>query len=449
MMRTGRILLVEPEDDIRRDLDRQLDEAGHDVAAVPDESDAARLLEEGLDPDVVVLGGDDAASGTLRRLAPRAAHLRIDRTLARVRGLEETGEAPRCPPDPAEVLRRVEELLLRHHPPIGTDPGSRCLDLARRLANALPRARSVEERIALVTDVFDAFFGVRGTLVVRRRAARDGWIEATQAVPNAVVERIEKEIARRSRTRDIRPFLTRLGVDGAAHEVACVAIGLGGDEEIDLALVLERAPSQPGQREALMNLVGSAVRASVAAEELERARSLAEFHGSGLEALVEVTRELGAAGSAPELPPRLLGILRRELLVTRSVLFVRRDGGVERIAALGIPSDRLEDVRLPAAPAAGEVQPVAVLGAGAPPGERETLEALGLRWATAMPLGDDRTLLLLFGRAEEDGALDAWERRLLAAFLGAAAVAQRQLDRLDGPSEASRLRPIARPGAAA
>ncbi|MGH2570495.1 MAG: hypothetical protein ACRDGR_04675, partial [bacterium] len=227
MMRTGRILLVEPEDDIRRDLDRQLDQAGHDVAAVPDASDAARLLEEGLDPDVVVLGGDDAGSGTLRRLAPRAAHLRIDRAARRVRGFEDAGDAAFCVPDPAEVLRRVEELLLRHHPPLGSDPGSRCLDLARRLANALPRARSVEERIALVTDAFDSFFGVRGTLVVRRRAS-GGWIEATQAVSNAVVERIEKEIARRSRTRDIRPFLTRLVVDGAAHEVACVAIGLGG-----------------------------------------------------------------------------------------------------------------------------------------------------------------------------------------------------------------------------
>jgi DNA-binding response OmpR family regulator len=443
MMRTGRILLVEPHDDTRRDLDRQLDQAGHDVAAVPDETDAARLLEEGLDPDVVVLGGDDAGSGTLRRLAPRAAHLRIDRATARVRGLEDAGEAARCAPDPVEVLRRVEELLLRHHPPLGSDPGSRCLDLARRLANALPRARSVEERIALLTDAFDSFFGVRGTLVVRRRASGD-WIEATQAVSNAVVQRIEKEIARRSRTRDIRPFMTRLVVDGATHDVACVAIGLGGDEEIDLALVLERAPSQPGQREALMNLVGSAVRASAAAEELEHARSLAEVQGSSLDALLESTRELVATPSAQELPSRLLAILRRELLITRSAMYARRDGEVERIATHGVPAEHLDGVRLAGAmpaPPAGEVQPIGSVGALSS-GDLGTLEGLGLRWAAALPLGDDRRWLLLFGRAEDAAALDAWERRLLAAILGAAAVAQAQLDRFD-------LRPIARPGAAA
>jgi len=438
MMRTGRILVVEPRDDFRRDLDRRLDLAGHDVAAVPDESQAVRLLEEGLDPDVVVVeeGGPDGTD--LRRLAPRAALLRIDRALDSAREFEGPTEDPaRCAADAEDVLRRVEEILLRPHPHSGTDPGSRCLDLARRLANALPRTRSAEQRIGLVTEAFDAFFGVCGTLVIRRGLGSGSWIEASQHTSSELAARIGDEIVQRARTRDIRPFLTRLSVGGETHEVACLAVTIAGSEEIDLALVLERAPSQPGQRESLMNLVGSAVRASAAVEELDRARSLVEIHGSILDTLLDATRELTAIPSRAELKPRFLSILRRELSLTQVALAEpRADGTLELTTAIGFSREGTELADLPR-PATGEVLPLAGVGGGA-------LERAGLRWAATIALDGDRAGVVLGGRADEDAELAGWERRLLLGLLGAAGIAIRNLGRLDelGALSAGSLREL-------
>ena len=53
-MRAARILLVEPEERVRRELDWHLELAGHEVASVADADAALRLLADGLDPDVVV-----------------------------------------------------------------------------------------------------------------------------------------------------------------------------------------------------------------------------------------------------------------------------------------------------------------------------------------------------------------------------------------------------------
>ena len=156
LLRTGRILVVEPEPDLRDRLDLQLVEAGHDVASVPDDERAADLLTEGLDPDVVVaeLEAVDRPAGRLRSLAPLAAHVRIDRTLSASDGFQDLRavELVRCTPDPLDIMRRVEEALLqvelggRSHDP--ADPAGACLDLARRLASALP---SVDDP---VTSIF-------------------------------------------------------------------------------------------------------------------------------------------------------------------------------------------------------------------------------------------------------------------------------------------------------
>jgi response regulator RpfG family c-di-GMP phosphodiesterase len=444
MMRTGRILLVEPEDDFRRDLDRQLDQAGHDVAAVPDPVEAAQLLEEGLDPDVVVLDAEDVAgSGTLHELAPRAVVLRIDRALDRTKEFDsQIGEFARCAPHAGDVLRCVEELLLRHHPSSGADDGSRCLDLTRRLANALPRARTTEERIDLVTETFDTFFGVRGTLVVRRGPGPDEWIEATQGLSGAVAERISEEITVRSRARDIRPFLTRFEVDGRPHEVACLAVTIGDQKETDLALELERAPAMPGHREALMNLVGSAVRASATAEELSRARSLLEIQDSSFAALLETSRELAKTTSYPKCCRRVLAILRSELDLTPSALLLVREeghGGMELAATNGVAEERLERIGLTALQGVGraclasrELQALDDLGFDAVVDrERELLIEIGLRWVVPLASDDDRPGLLFFGRNDQLADPPAWERKLLLSILGAAAVSLRSLRKID------------------
>ena len=53
-------------------------------------------------------------------------------------------------PDPGEILRRIEEVLLGHAPLADADDTTRCIELARRLANALPHTESPEARIDLV-----------------------------------------------------------------------------------------------------------------------------------------------------------------------------------------------------------------------------------------------------------------------------------------------------------
>jgi len=246
-MRTARILLVEPEEEIRRDLNWHLERAGHEVASVPDPEGARVLLEDGLDPDVVVADAGPGVDGdqTLRRMAPRAAHLRISATVEISPEIHDVPDLPQtCSRDPGEVIRRVEEVLLGCGPPPFADEPSVCLDLVRRLATALPRLRTPEARVDLVVETFGAYFGVVGTLVVRRGAGADEWVEAAQGLDGSLVERLSQEIARRAARRGLRPFLTRLTHEGSRHEVAGLAIQVG-ETETDLALVLSNPRPKP------------------------------------------------------------------------------------------------------------------------------------------------------------------------------------------------------------
>ena len=443
MTRMARILLVEPEETLRRALDRRLEDAGHEVASVLDLEEARRLLDEGLAPDVVVA---EAVSGSdtpqeLRDLAPRALHLRIVRENAPQGDfVVPRGAVAECGPDPAEVLRRLEEVLLDHDP-VGTDDlAGQCMDLARRLACSLPRAASTEERIDLVTDGFDNFFGVAGSYVVRRGPGPDDWIEVSQGLPHDQVGRIAEEIARRSAHRDIRPFLTRVSVGEEAFDVACLAVQIG-EEETDLALVLRRAPEDPGLRESLMNLVGSAVRAAMTYGELERTSILLEAHRESFRTLLQMSRELTQVGGRRMLASRLLGLLNRELSVTRAALFVPRaeQGMLDLLATVGFPALLLERIGLSGFHGVGaeclasdEIHRLALLEPeGAAARELSILSKAGLRWAIALrhdtrPLG-----LLFFGGLEDHPGLPESDGQVLRALQEAGVVALRNLDRIE------------------
>jgi hypothetical protein len=439
MMRTGRILLVEREDELRAELAARLAAAGHDVAAVADEGEARLLLEEGLEPDLLLAGG--ALGDALCDLAPHAARVRLDQpepppTDAKGR---RAGSAHLRPVD---VLVRVEEALLEHAgPSLSRDDAWRAIDLSRRLANALPGTRTVEDRIELLSDVFHAYFGVRGTLVIRRGPGTDEWIEVGQGLPDAVTERIASEIGRRAGERDIRPFLARLRVGEEDHHVACVAVRRG-EVETDLALDLERAPADPGLREALMNLVGSSLRAAFAAERLEQAETTIDAELPVLESLLSMSQDFSGVTHRGILCRKILAAARSQLGMTRSAIFLEKDGGhgmmalqavqgfsPVMLARIGLAAfhglggeilRRGELCRLPEIPSEG-----------AGMREHRMLSEAGLQWGVPLPVGSRRRGLLLFGTKEAETRLGEREARTLRALLGSAVVALRNLEKLE------------------
>jgi hypothetical protein len=444
MTRMARILLVEAEEPLRQELERQLGRAGHEVASVPDVASARYLLEEGLHPDVVVAESiHDGRPRELRELVPGAVHLRIVRPGATKPSdsgsIPGPGTTP-CSSDPGDVLRRLEEVLLDHGPLPGDDVAAQCMDLARRLSNSLPRAESAEERIELVTEGFDGFFGVEGTFVVRRGRDPGDWIEASQGLDAEVAARISAEIERRSAHRDIRPFLTRVSIGERSLDIACLAVEVG-ERETDLALVLERAPTEPGLRESLMNLVGSAMRAAISAGELARNRMLLDAHRESFRSLLEMSRELSQVGGRRVLGSRLLSLLHRELSITRAAVFVPRaeQGMLDLLGSSGFPPVLLERIGLSGFHGVGarclESDEIIRLSTIPPEGasarELSILSKAGLNWAMSLRI-DDRPLgLLVLGSRDDQPGLPEADRQALRALQEAGAVALRNLERLE------------------
>lgn len=443
MTRMARILLVQPPEELRQDLNQRLEGAGHEVAYAGDLDEALCLLREGLSPDVVVAEapGDKRQQGTLRELAPRAVHLRIVPDAEPRRAFTEFGdETAECGPDVGELLRCIEEVLLAQAPDRSGDPAGLCLELARRLANSVPHTTSTEERIELVTEGFAGFFGVAGSLVVRQGPAEDDWIEVSQGLDHEVAAVISDEIARRSRYRSIRPFLAQLRVRDEPIDVACVAIA-NGEMETDLALVLETAPREAQLRESLMNLVGSALRAGMASKELERTQRLLDAHRESFSSLLEMSRELSQLGGRRRLGQRILALLNRELGIARSAIFVPRDehGMLDLLETGGFPTMMLERIGLSGfhgvgavALGGGEIVKLAdVPSEGAASRELEILSRAGLRWAVPIRL-DDRPLGLLFlGGRDDQPQLPDGDLHVLKALQEATAVALRNMDRME------------------
>ena len=443
-MRSARILLVEPEDEARRDLDRHLERAGHEVASVPDEDGARRLLEDGLEPDVVVADSIPAGSGdeSLRRLAPRAAHLRILATTPVSPEDHAVPEDPTvCSRDPDEVVRRVEEVLLGAGPRPRTEAALGCLDLVRRLASVLPSLRSTDARCDAVTEAFDSYFGVTGSLVVRRDARTGQWVEAAQGIEWSLVQSISAELQRRTRSRGLRPFLTRVLHEGRTHEIAGLAIQ-GGGEETDLALVLGNPPDSPALRESLVSLVGSALRAAMASDDLESTHSLLEARTRSLTSLHEMSHAFTRVGSRKLLGEEILRATQRELQTTRSALFLRRDENDTMLASLatrGLPPLALDRIGLSAQHGVGAqcfaqrgVLRLAMLEAdGVAAREMQRLRDAGLQWAIALRAEERALGVLFFGNREEVDELDARESQALESLAEAASGSLRSLQRTE------------------
>ncbi|HMB67919.1 MAG TPA: HD domain-containing phosphohydrolase [bacterium] len=439
MMRTGRILLIDPEEEQREELAARLAAAGHYVAAVADEPGARTLLEEGLEPDLVIAGvGCDAG------LAPSAVRISLDPPAAAEQADNGTGRGRRAgsAARAVDMVVRVEEALLELGAPTSARDETWCaLDLSRRLANALPGTRTEEDRIELLCDTFHAYFGVRGTLVIRRTPGTDEWIEAGQGLRDAVTERIAAEVAARAGERDIRPFLTRLEVEGEPHDVACMAVRCG-EYETDLAMDLERAPGDPALREALMNLVGSSLRAAFAAERMERAETTVEAELPVLENLLSMSREFSGVTHRGVLCRKILSAARNQLGMSRSAIFLEKDGGQGMLAlqaVSGFSSVMLARIGLAAFHGlAAEILNRGVLcrlpeipSEGAGLREQRMLAEAGLQWAAPLTVGRERRGLLFFGSKEADARLNEGESRTLRALLGSAAVALRNLDKLE------------------
>lgn len=441
-LRSARILLVEPDKDARLVLDRFLERAGHEVASVEDEDGARRLLEDGLDPDVIVADAPAGSGGPdgLRGLAPGVT--RLEMPFAAADGLpggsDPAGGRAR---DPDELARRVEEVLLDVRPRPSADPATACLDLVRRLASALPSLRSTEARCDVVTEAFDAYFGVRGSIVVRRGPHAGHWVEAAQGLDAGLAQEVSAELVRRTRGRGLRPFLTRVRHHGAVHEVAGLAIQ-SGLEETDLALVL-RTPPEPGPlRETLVSLVGSALRAAMAADALERTRALLDARTRSLGSLHEMSNAFTRVGSRRLLGEEILRATHRELQMPRSALFLRRDADDAMLSALateGLPPLALDRIGLSVRHGVGarcfEQRGVTRLTAIPPDGvalrELQRLGDAGLQWA--MPLRSDSVGvgILFFGNRDDAGDLDVRESQALESLAEAAAGSLRSLQRAE------------------
>lgn len=450
MTKLARILLVEPESDFRRDLDRHLERAGHEVTAVPDPDAARALVLEGLLPDVVLTdGGESEMERALQEILPDAVYLRIVREPPSADpGATDGAEVDPtiCPPDPGEILRRIEEVLMHHAPRLAQDDATRCMDLARRLANSLPRTRTPAERIELITDGFDAFHGVIGTLVVRR-GPTDEWIEVRQGLGVELAERISAEIARRTQRRGLRPFLAGVEADGVVHQVACLAVR-SGDVETDLAMALQAAPAQPAHREALMNLIGSALRSAMTEETADETRELLEARVSSFESLLSMSREFMAVGSRRDLCVAVLRSLQRELGMTRGALFLSRDsdaGMLDLQATRGFAADMLDRIGLSTfhgvgAECLGSEGPrrLATFAMdGATARELGRLAEASLRWVVPFRVRDGARGVLFFGCPDEGDDLAAADRQILHALVEAASVALNGLERFEGSRDLS------------
>jgi len=438
MPQIARILLVEPDEALRGALDRALDDAGYEVASVADPPSAQALLHDGLRPDVLVV--DDGGAGALEALAalaPGAVCLPF-------RGNAHT-ELPAEPSDvttldPETVVERVEEMLLGRALPYVIDDRSKSLDLASRLGSAMPRAQSVEERIEILTHGFDAFFGVRGTLVLHRSPDREEGVEANRGLSEKVVNRIVGEIERRSSRRGLRPFLTELTIDGAPSIVAALAVQWG-PHGVDLALVLERGPSTPGRADALMNVVGTVMRTASFGERLSRSESELDRLGTRFERLVSMSTEFSDARAIGDLADALFAMLRGEFAVTRAALYTWRDSTrafLDLRASIGFDASILDRLGLSSfhgvgravfeAPGAVQLSSANVEGAAH---ELRKFAEAALHWAAPIATGTDRQGLLFFGAAPESAnRLESSSLHFLAAMCSACGLAIESIDRL-------------------
>jgi HD-GYP domain-containing protein (c-di-GMP phosphodiesterase class II) len=442
MTKLARILLVESDDEARRNLLWHFERAGHEVICVAELDDARRLVAEGLWPDVVVSGDRNRSEDeVLRMLVPDAVHLRIVTDPPEpVR--DEDHESPgSCPDDPNAILERIEEVLLGHHPLPDHDEGSRCMDLARRLAASLPQTPSAEGRIELVSEGFDSFFGVTGTLVIRRGPGPDDWIEVRQGVDRGVAVRVSEEIGRRTMQRGLRPFLTTMELDGETHHIACLCVQVG-EVETDLALALQSAPVDPRHREALMNLVGSAIRSAMTEEALAGTRAHLDAQVSSTESLLTMSREFTGVAHRGQLCQAILQALHRELEMTRSAVFLPREEGkgmFDLEATLGFPAIALERIGLSGFHGVGAESVtsdgVRSLSSFAPEGaaarELQLLGEAGLRWAVPLVLGSRPLGLLFFGAPHDATELGTTDRQILRSLREAASVALRNLGRVE------------------
>lgn len=444
MNRLARILLVEPEDALRRHLDWHLQHAGHEVAAVPDPEAARSLVDEGLQPDVVLAHANRPGDrAILKQILPNATHLRIaesDEETPPQAAPSASSSQILCPPDPGMILRRLEEVLFRYEPKSGPDEATRCMDLARRLANSLPKTRTAEERVELVTEGFDVFFGVSGTLVVRRGAG-DEWIEVRQGLATPFADRISAEIGRRTQHRGLRPFLAGIEDDGVVRQVACLAIR-AGDLETDLAMALDRAPELPAHRESLMNLIGAAIRFAMNEEAAEETRDLLEAQVASFESLLALSREFTDIGNRRVLCAAVLRALHRELRMSRSALFLARGSGagiLDLQATHGFPESVLGRIGLSefhgiggeCMQLSGPKRLATLNGDGAASRELRLLGEASLRWAAPFKIGGRVIGALFFGSPEEGDDLTASDRQLLLALLEAASVSLQGLVRVE------------------
>lgn len=447
MLKTGRILLVESQEDLRRRIDHQLEKAGHDVASVPDEAAAARLLEDGLEPDVLVAEAAAFENSMLSELAPTAATLLLDRTIEESTEFMSSDGVARCAAAPGDVARRVEEILLGRRASSSENAGERCLEVASRLTSSLREARTSEDRVETLIDVFDSYFGVKGSLVVRRSAASEDWVQASRGIDDALADAIFREISRRAAIRALRPFLTRITTADGTHEIACVPVAIG-EPEVTVALRLEWSPAKAALRQALANLVGAAVRSAHEHARLDESEALLAAHATSFESLLLMSRDFTRAPRRAPLCERILAALGRELPMRRSAVYLLRDGdgGILDLQASSgfapLRLDRLGLSRHHGVGAAGlrdaETKKLVHLAReGAAAREIGMLLDVGLEHVVPIldegePLG-----LLVFGGSEYDGDLRTWDLQILRALVGSAAIALRnlhQLERLEGLS---------------
>jgi GAF domain-containing protein len=449
-MRTGKILLVEAEDDLRNRLDRLFGEVGHDVASVADEEAAARLIADGLEPDVLVTQPEPAGpSSRLSGLSPGSGLLLVDRELAESKEFGSEAGVVRCPPEPAEILRRVEELLLDHRAAgSGQSEGEVCLALASRLFSALTQARTAERRIDLLVDGFDESFGVLGTFILRKNGGEEEWIEVSRGLDEPLAAQVRAEIERRSGTRGVRPFWTRLPVGEEAAEVACLPVQIG-ESEIDLALHLSRAPERGALREAFMNLLGNAVRSAHRADQAQRSEVLLENQDASFRSLLGLSEQFTRARGRDALCERILAALRQELGMNRSAIFMRRSeekGMLDLQAASGFAQVRLERIGLSCFHGVGaicfgseEVQDLSSLPReGAVSREIGMLMEVGLPWAVPIITDGKPLALLFFGSLDHNPDLEDWERGVLEALVAAARVSFRNLRAVERYSNLSK-----------
>ncbi len=447
MLKTGRILLLESQEDLRRRIDQHLERAGHDVSSVPDADAATRLLEDGLEPDVLVVAAAVLESSRIGELAPTAVPLLLDAAIEESSEFLTADGVARCNPAPAEVARRVEEILLGRRAATVENAGERCLEVASRLSSSLREASTAEDRIGTILDVFDAYFGVRGSLVARRSADREDWVQASQGLTGEVAEAAFAEIARRTAIRSVRPFLTRFSDAKGAHEIVCVPVGFGA-QEVTLALELEWAPTKASLRQSLANLIGSAVRTASTLERLGESEALLSAHVSSFDSLLHMAREFTRTQRRGPLCEKVLAALRRELPIHRSAVFLLRDGEaglLDLAASSGFSPVRLERIGLSrihgvgaeGLHAANATKLAGLPREGAAAREIGMLAEVGLRWCAPI-LDDGEPLGLLFFGGPENGAdLGASELQTLRALLGSAAIALRNLralERLEGLS---------------